>query len=142
MLPDSGSNFPTHALPWLDSFDVGDDRIDSEHRAMIELANDFCALALRQPPESMLRGAARELIAIVEAHFASEEALFPTIGYTERQAHVREHLSIHSALIDLLLGDLEMEPRVAAATARLLLVEHIVRHDLGFKTWVQVARGH
>lgn len=141
-MPHTVTPIPTHALPWLDSFHVGDDRIDEEHRALIDSANDLCALAQRQPPANLLRGAARELIAIVEAHFVSEEALFPTIGYTERQAHVREHVAIHRALVDLMLGERDLEPQVAVATARLVLVEHIIRHDLRFKTWIQVARGH
>lgn len=84
-----------------------------------------------------MRDAARELIAVVEAHFESEERLFPTIAYPAQRDHVREHLSIVAALDCLLLRDARMAPPVAAATARLLLIEHLLRHDLGFKTWVE-----
>lgn len=137
----ASSAFP-HPLPWLASFDVGDARIDGEHRALIEIANDLCALAATKPPAKVLRGSARELIAVVEAHFESEEGLFPTIAFPEQRAHVREHLSILAALNVLLLRDGPATPEVAVATARLLLVEHLVRHDLGFKTWVKESRGH
>lgn len=133
--------FP-HSLPWLASFDIGDARIDGEHRALIEVANDLCALAVTKPPAKVLRGSARELIAVVEAHFESEESLLPTIAFPEQRAHVREHISVLAALNVLLLRDGPATPEVAAATARLLLMDHIVRHDLGFKTWVDVSRGH
>jgi hemerythrin len=128
-------------LPWLPSFAVGDARIDAEHRELIVTANDLCALAGCHNDHRVIRGAARELIAVTEAHFASEEKLFPAIGFTGMLSHIREHLAIQQSLGSLLLdGDLP-DLIIAAATARLLLVEHIVRHDLGFKTWVQVAQG-
>lgn len=130
------------ALPWLDSFDVGDARIDGEHRALLEVASDLCALAATTAPAKVVRGMARELIAVVEAHFESEEGLFPTIAFPEQRAHVREHISILAALNVLLLRDGPAAPDVAAATARLLLVEHMIRHDLGFKSWVEMSRGH
>lgn len=128
-------------LPWLASFDVGDDRIDGEHRALMACANDLCLLARAQPPRDTLRRAGRELIALVEVHFESEEALFPLIGYTRRQAHVREHLVLLDSLRALILKDRTLEPPLVAATVRLLLLEHILRHDLDFKTWVEEARG-
>lgn len=130
------------ALPWLDSFAVGDSRIDGEHRALIEVASDLCSLAASNASAKVLRGMARELIAVVEAHFESEEGLFPTIAFPEQRAHVREHISILAALNVLLLRDGPATPVVAAATARLMLVEHMIRHDLGFKTWVEVSKGN
>lgn len=129
-------------LPWLASFATGDLRIDGEHQALIEVVNDLCTLARRTPSASDMRDAARELIAVVEAHFESEERLFPAIAYPAHRAHVREHLSILAALDCLLLRDATMAPPVAAATARLLLIEHLLRHDLSFKTWVEVSGEH
>lgn len=130
-----------HALPWLPTFDVGDERIDGEHRALIGCINDLCLLAHASPPPETLRRACREIIALVEVHFESEEALFPVIGYPRRQAHVREHLSLLEALRALLLRAPNPEPHLAAATARLLLLEHILRHDLEFKTWIEEING-
>lgn len=142
MMNHAADSASTSPLRWLASFDVGDSRIDGEHRALIELANDLCALAATEAPAKVLRGAARELIAVVEAHFESEEGLFPTIAFPEQRAHVREHISILAALNVLLLRDGPLPATVAAVTARLLLIEHIVRHDLEFKTWVEASREH
>ena len=141
MFPDTANDITTDSLPWLASFGVGDDRIDAEHRAMVDAANELCELARSGADLAVLHAAARDLIALVEEHFASEEALFPHIGYTGRQQHVQEHRTILASLQSLLLEGSGMAPPVAAATARLLLIEHILRHDLGFKTWIQVARG-
>lgn len=136
----SGTRLP-HALPWLASFDVGDARIDDEHRALIDGANDLCRLAADGAADDLRQAAAHALITLVEAHFESEEALFPAIGYTDRHDHVCEHAAIRMALAELLIGTSDMAPAEAAATARLMLVEHLLRHDLGFKTWIQVTRG-
>lgn len=130
------------AVPWLASFTVGHDLIDEEHRRLIELFNEFCAMAAAKPGLVRLRHTARALIATLEDHFSSEEALFPLIGYRYCLSHVREHLVVGNSLTSLLLTDTGMEPAVAAATARMVVVEHILRHDLAFKTWVQHAAGH
>lgn len=141
MYPDPSGARSSHALPWLASFDVGDARIDDEHRALIDSANDLCRLAAGQGDEQAREAAAHALITLVAAHFDSEEALFPTIGYTDRHDHMREHTAIRMALPELLLGASAMAPTDAAAAARLMLVEHLLRHDLGFKTWVQERHG-
>lgn len=137
---DPASTVTAQPMPWLDSFDVGDMRIDGEHRALIQMANELCALVQQPASLAMIRAAARDLIAVVEAHFESEEALFPTIFYPDQRAHVREHNSILTEMRTLLLDGGPPQP-VGAATARLLMIEHILRHDLGFKTWVGVAHG-
>lgn len=130
---------PLPPQPWLASFELGDPRIDGEHRALMDCANDLCLLARAMPPPETLRRAGRELIALVEVHFESEEALFPLIGYTRRQAHVREHLLLMDTLRTLVLKDQDRDPSLAAATIRLLLLDHILRHDLECKTWVDEA---
>lgn len=127
-------------LPWLDSFVTGDDRIDDEHRALVDLCNNLCALADRGVTAAQARAAACELLACIEAHFASEEALFPQIRFPHHRDHLREHESIRQIVGTLLLGKPD-DFVIAAATTRVVLIEHILRHDLGFKTFVQEARG-
>lgn len=124
-------------MPWLDCFEIGDRRIDDEHRGLLAACNDLCALAANGTAWPVARTAAVTLIATVETHFASEETLFPAIRFPRTREHLREHDVIRKALVNLLAGDPAIELRVAAATARMILVEHIIRHDLGFKTFVQ-----
>lgn len=129
------------SVPWLESFSIGHNSIDDEHRDLIQSFNEFCAQAAAEPPPAQLRHAAHELIAKVEAHFTSEEAIFPLIGYRRRLSHMREHLSVGNSLHSLLLDDTRLPPSAAAAAGRLVLVEHILRHDLEVKTWVLHASG-
>lgn len=140
MLSDLSSLTPAHSLPWFPSFDVGDPRIDGEHRALVECANELCSQASASVPTALLRRAGRELIVLAEVHFESEEALFPLIGYDDRQTHVRQHLGILAGLESLMLHPIADTPSLAAATARLLLVEHIIRHDQEFKCWIEATR--
>ncbi|MBC7951450.1 MAG: hemerythrin family protein [Rhodospirillaceae bacterium] len=129
------------SVPWLESFSIGHDSIDDEHRDLIQSFNEFCVRAAEDPHDTGLRPAAHGLIAKVEAHFASEEAIFPLIGYRRRLTHMREHLAVGNSLHSLLLNDTHMAPVDAAVAGRLILVEHILRHDLAVKTWVLHAAG-
>lgn len=129
------------SVPWLESFSIGHDRLDDEHRGLIRSFNEFCALAANQRHMTELRPEAHGLIAKVEGHFANEEAIFPLIGYRRRLTHMREHLTVGNSLHSLLLEDTGLEPAAAAAAGRLVVVEHIIRHDLEVKTWVLHAAG-
>lgn len=128
-----------HALPWLESFAVGHEALDEEHQDLLASCNDLCALALAEPDSAVVRRAASGLIAKVECHFAREEAVFPLINYDRRLSHMREHLAVINNLQKLLFGSMDVV--VAANSSRLVLVEHILRHDLQFKTWVLHAKG-
>lgn len=124
-------------MPWLDCFEIDNNRIDGEHRALLESCNALCALAARGADWPHAITCAGELMVITDAHFVSEEALFPVIRFPRQREHRREHDSIRKALSNLLGGEAMVDLRVSAATARMILVEHIIRHDLGFKTFVQ-----
>lgn len=128
-------------MPWLDCFRIDDSYIDDQHRALLESCNTLCALASRGAEWPQAATMAGELMAIVETHFASEEALFPVIRFPRQNEHRREHDAIRKTLSGLLGGEAMVDLRISAATARMILVEHIIRHDLGFKTFVQEARG-
>lgn len=125
-------------MPWLASFAIGDHRIDEEHRLLIAASNDLCVLAARGITVTRARAAAIELLAAIESHFASEEELFQRISFPHHRDHISEHDSIRNILGAMLLGGADF--RIATATARVVLVEHIIRHDLGLKTYVQEAR--
>jgi hemerythrin len=129
-------------LPWLPSFAVGDERMDDEHRRLLDAANLLCALTQGDARAADVGDGVRELIAATEEHFASEEALFPIIGFRRMLSHIREHLSILNVLRNTLHVTEDADLSGPAAAARMVLVDHIVRHDLAFKTWVLAARGH
>lgn len=126
-------------MPWLTSFAIGERRIDDEHRILIAACNDLCALATLGNTAARARAAATELLASIESHFASEEELFQRIRFPNHRDHISEHDAIRT-IVGALLLDGTGDFRIATATARVVLVEHIIRHDLGFKSYVQEAR--
>jgi hemerythrin-like metal-binding protein len=128
-------------MPWLDCFDIGDNRIDREHRALLDTCNALCATAARGTDPAHAATIAGDLMAIVDVHFRSEEALFPIIRFPRQHEHCREHESIRKLLPTLLGRDALIDLRASAATARMILIEHIIRHDLSFKTFVQEMHG-
>lgn len=130
------------AVPWLDCFTIGEQAIDDEHRHLITCCNALCALAAAGADCVAARDLIAALTTAVNAHFASEEALFPRIAFPDPHGHRREHQAIRRALAGLLdHADGNTDFRAAVATVRLILVEHIIRHDLALKTFVEEARG-
>lgn len=127
-------------MPWLNSFHCGDHMIDAEHRQLIEACNDLCRLTENGADRAEAADAIDDLIATVNAHFASEEALFLRIDFPGESGHTREHRDISATMAELLTGG-EMSLAQAAAIVRMLVVEHIIRHDLSFKTFILDAAG-
>ncbi|HSV28026.1 MAG TPA: hemerythrin family protein, partial [Candidatus Omnitrophota bacterium] len=130
-----GRKTPHKPLPWLESFGVGAKHIDDEHRDMIKGCNDLCAMALRGARWRDLRVMAAELIATIEQHFVSEEALFPLICFPETAQHLSEHENIRRRLGHLLDRQRADDTFLDRAIAlRDMTIEHILRHDIGIKT--------
>lgn len=125
-------------MPWLNSFQVGDRLIDDEHRHLIEACNDLCRLAENGVE---IRAVAEDLIGIVDEHFTSEEALFQRIDFPGEAPHAAEHETIRATMRELLLSGERSDKPQAAAIIRMMIVDHIVRHDLAFKTFVLDAAG-
>lgn len=124
-------------LPWSESFAVGDERMDREHRDLLKVANEVCQLMVRGGGIVQARAGICELVAAMEAHFLSEEALFPTIGYPQAAEHRQTHEDFRLKLGEMLSRTHSSSHLAHCAEAmRVALVEHLVREDLGYKTYV------
>jgi hemerythrin len=84
-------NVAEPALPWSDSFSVGIERLDADHRALVGLINDVCAFA-RAGQRERAGQALTSLCAMAASHFESEEAVLKELsGYRHLTAHAGEH---------------------------------------------------
>lgn len=89
---------PDQPLPWSEGYAVGIAYLDEEHRAMLMACNHLCAMVARGARHATLRVLSLELVATVEAHFATEERLFPHIGFPWVAQHLLEHELIRNRL--------------------------------------------
>jgi len=87
-------------LPWSDRYSVGNAAIDHEHRELIDLVN-----ALH---ESLRHGGVDaegffgDLYRAISNHFALEEHLMRTHGYSEYSGHKKEHETLLDGIRDMM----------------------------------------
>lgn len=121
-------------VPWLAAFGIDDGQIDAEHRDIIALYNDICIDTAGSALRGLERVMQEDAIGRLTLHFDTEERIFEQIDFRDAVSHRREHNRIRKRLAPLAF-DLD-----ALSFTRLLLnlrtglVEHIIRHDLGFKS--------
>lgn len=72
---------------WQDSYALGDDKIDQEHKDFFELAEKL-ALTTAQPE---LLSTMSELLQHVKVHFGDEEEVMQKVGFHHYKGHVKEH---------------------------------------------------
>ncbi|MBS4050010.1 MAG: hydrogenase maturation protein [Methylomonas sp.] len=87
-------SFAKRALPgsmvhfvWQDSYALGDEKIDREHKDFFELAEKL----LSSPHKLTLLETLSELQQHVKAHFAEEESLMYRTGFHSTKSHAKEH---------------------------------------------------
>ena len=72
---------------WQDTYELGDEKIDREHKDFFELAEKLTHISVK--PE--LLNTLQELLQHVKVHFGDEEAVMRQVGYYHYDSHVGEH---------------------------------------------------
>ena len=127
----SDGTFSSPALPWSDSFSVGIEALDSDHRALVGLINEVCGHARAGRRERAVETLV-PLCALAEAHFDREEAVLRDLsGYRQLAAHAGEHRNRLKQLVALRQ---RFESATDAAAADRIcddLVHWFVRQSIG-----------
>ncbi|EME70044.1 hypothetical protein H261_10194 [Paramagnetospirillum caucaseum] len=78
------------AIQWQDAMSIGVPDLDADHRALVELINDFEA-NLESGDEGGTGNAMRDLVGLIADHFSREENLLSGIGCPSFYAHRDSH---------------------------------------------------
>jgi hemerythrin len=77
---------------WKESFNIGDDEIDEQHKLFLDYVNE-CYNAACLDSQSQVTGATiYDLKAYAATHFRFEENLMKENGYPDLDRHIKEHL--------------------------------------------------
>ncbi|HEX8964091.1 MAG TPA: bacteriohemerythrin [Rhodocyclaceae bacterium] len=76
--------------PWSDDYVTGVERVDQDHRKLLDAANALIDKLLANRREGIAAGIAA-LADALDAHFATEEAIMDEAGYPLLLEHAREH---------------------------------------------------
>ena len=114
-------------IEWKDSYCIGEESIDRQHRELFQLANAMFAAA----DQSAMRLCAMKLYKHVREHFADEEALMKMVHFPGYQAHVDSHNRILLGLntISQAIGNNTIDPAVATAFLTDWGLNHIPKED-------------
>ncbi len=88
-------------LSWNPFYSVGVERLDEQHRRLIELLNGYANAVLERHGAEALGPLLEELVVYVAVHFRDEEGLLREHRYPELEDHLREHQALLDRLEEL-----------------------------------------
>lgn len=125
-------------MPWNDEFVIGIERIDEQHRWLVDLTNALYDNLNGAEGEARPIGELLEqLVEYTMNHFIVEEVLFQRLDYPEEEAHKAEHDRFNRQIIDLLYRHEDGEV-VSVEALELLkgwLIHHILKVDKAYVSY-------
>ncbi|MBF0190310.1 MAG: bacteriohemerythrin [Magnetococcales bacterium] len=135
---DQNSKIPL--IQWRQKLSVGVDAFDLDHRKLIELINQLHSAMEQKQSNQVLNHILDELINYATTHFTREERLLNEHGYNGVEAQHQQHAKFLQYIREqhktLLNGD---SFALAGELLKFLkdwLLEHILKHDMGYKTFL------
>lgn len=123
------------SITWLDSYTIGIDNIDLQHKDLFQLINKV----IQCNEEINLQLSLTRLFIYAEEHFKAEEHLMRVIGYS----HYKQHQKKHSLLIKELnksfkedLSDPIIKEKLNNMLTRWLLL-HIISENFKIESFLQ-----
>jgi diguanylate cyclase (GGDEF)-like protein/hemerythrin-like metal-binding protein len=120
-------------LVWLEGYECGEPRIDSEHRRLFELGNALldASFSADSSPQDF-NAALGELMACIVRHFAEEEELLAERGYEDLELHRQLHARLLSRVEELKVSITAGKTRLGSLVeflANTLIAQHLFRAD-------------
>ncbi len=78
-------------LAWDSKFEIGHERIDSEHRIFLSLIRDLSVESDTGASKERIERTLHEIFKYADFHFTSEENIMADLAYPQLAAHKQEH---------------------------------------------------
>ena len=138
-------------IVWRDQMSVDGGIIDSDHKVLIGIINEFAAVEATSPVVPTLKGILAKLDQYAKTHFEREERLQKSVSFPFHQAHVRAHEALIRQLseVETQLNGATVATNTAefaALHAKLAdflhhwLIDHIIGTDLRMKPFTKAMR--
>lgn len=88
-------------VTWSDEYNVNVEKIDKQHRHLLQLVNDLHTAVEKCIDKEELKNMLIELTDFTRTHFATEEQLMSKHKYPNQNAHQQEHKMLLRHLGDL-----------------------------------------
>jgi hemerythrin len=83
---------------WSPTLTVGDDRLDGEHKEIIQKMNDLFLLNKRAVDKARLLSAYDDFVTVTRHHFQDEELHMKKMGYVRLESHKKAHVDLLTSL--------------------------------------------
>jgi hemerythrin len=124
-------------LIWKDEYDIGDDKIDSQHRELFDIANEILGDSDKKDRKDRLRVVLHRLFKYMSFHFKDEESFMLSIEYPDYQKHKEFHEKLINELTSVIKSVKDLN--VLEDNLYLLmddwLLKHILKYDVKIKEW-------
>lgn len=130
-------------LMWHESYSVGYDPIDSQHKRLFSISNDLVDAVARPggSDEKELRKLIGDLLNYTRTHFAEEERLMQQGGFPDFQSHKQLHDAFDDRIREIEEQVRNGETREAASILPALvgdwLLDHIAAEDQKYSAYVK-----
>ena len=88
-------------LNWNESYSVGIERIDRQHKKIVSFLNDLYAAMQDGKGRDALGKVLADLVIYTKTHFATEEKLMAQHSFPDYQAHKAVHEKMAAKVLDL-----------------------------------------
>lgn len=117
---------------WSDELATGIQKIDEQHRKLIELVNGLHDALSRGKSREVLGGLLKDLAEYTDYHFKTEERAFARYAYVNAAAHKKSHDDLIDQLQDLMAKHAKGSLAVGVETLNFLIgwvKNHIMKED-------------
>jgi hemerythrin len=88
-------------VSWSETLSVGIEKIDKEHRGLVDLINLLHSEMLAGKGKDVLGDVLAKLVTYTKTHFATEETLFRAHAYPQAEPHKKEHELLTQKVLEL-----------------------------------------
>ncbi|MCA1909128.1 MAG: hemerythrin domain-containing protein [Magnetospirillum sp.] len=127
-------------MKWTPALAVGDELIDSQHRAFFDEVNAVVSALHDGAPRQRVQRFLSDFIIALARHFRDEELLLVRVNYPDYDHHQAEHRALMasvSALSEILAeADTHVELLQVIRNTVTALVEHMALEDMRYRRYV------
>lgn len=127
-------------LNWRDEYSIGVAQIDSEHRQLFDVINEFHDQQQGAIAANDILKMLNRLIKYSEQHFRNEEAIMRGEGYAGMDEHQQQHDKLVGAIFDI-AADVEAGKSTIDMQLHTFLknwlLDHILLHDMNFADFLK-----
>lgn len=114
-------------MQWKDSFSVGIEKFDRQHKQLVDMINDVSEVIVNKKDNSELLNVVNKLDNYVQMHFRDEEAEFDRVNYKFSSDHKQEH-SNFAIKVEALKKDLAAGKTFVALKLSNFLKDWVINH--------------